>query len=65
MPRLYFSSEFLEAAPPARLCVTLLSSGACSIKVTAGAFYYIVVSGSAPTDAGAFTLTLSNSALAT
>ena len=37
----------------------------CSIKVTAGSFYYIVVSGSAPADAGAFTLTLANSALAT
>ena len=45
--------------PPVLLCPI------CSVKVTAGAFYYIVVSGSAPADAGAFTLTLANSALAT
>ena len=48
-----------------RLLPVLDMARTLGINATAGAFYYIVVSGSAPSDKGAFTLTLSNSALAT
>ena len=44
--------------PPPQSCV-------CSVKVTAGQFLYIVVSGAKAGDAGAFTLDLENTALAT
>ena len=44
---------------------SLLPAFPCSVSVKKDDFFYVVVSGSGPTDKGAFTLTIDNALAAT